>query len=419
MNPYMTERPERSRSLEKRFIMLAFRRMYLGFVFTVSAFCALTLIMPDISRADWSVTPTFLVEEQYSDNWFRAEEGEDTFWVTRISPGLSLRYATSRSQLSLDGSYSYSWHYSPSNDANASDEDYSGADVSLYAAYQPTTRVTLDLRNNFTRTREPASTDQFSQSTDRNLYWRNTVTPSILYDIAEKGQIRLAYQGDVLMWESSDPGQGDSKEHQGTLTLTYNLNSTNHLDLESHVARRSYDAGLSDYYRYQSKLIFRHEFNTYFSGRVGAGHQHRDYDESDLDDSDEPVFDAGLTGATDRTKIDLSAERNLVNFTTEDDYFTALRVNLSLQRIFQEVIRTYAGGYYQRSNHIESPRRDHTYNGFVGVGYRFFRKMFEVSLEYSYTNRDSNETGRDYVENQVFLRLNMSYDNFLDLFQKE
>jgi hypothetical protein len=39
--------------------------------------------------------------------------------------------------------------------------------------------------------------------------------------------------------------------------------------------------------------------------------------------------------------------------------------------------------------------------------------MLEVSLEYNYTERDSNEAGLDYDENRVFLRIDFVYDTGL------
>jgi hypothetical protein len=62
------------------------------------------------------------------------------------------------------------------------------------------------------------------------------------------------------------------------------------------------------------------------------------------------------------------------------------------------------------SDYENSRREDDTYQGLLGVGYSFLDKMFEVSLEYSYTERDSNEAGLDYDENRVFLRIDFVYD---------
>ncbi len=378
----------------------------------ISILCSCSLLVPDVSMAELHFRPRLSVEQEYNDNWFRAEENEEEFWVTRVSPGFNLEASTDRSRLSLDGAYSYSWHNSPDNDINASNQDYSGVDASLLAAYRLFSRLTVGLSEEFFRTREPASTDEFSDIVDRDIYWRNRVTPSILYDIGEKGSVKLRYRNERLKWvTNTDPGQDDSWENRGILTLTYNLNSTYHLDLESQVWRRTYDGNnVSDYDSYQGELIFRHEFNTYLRGQVGGGYQKRDYDDSALGEQEEFVFDAALNGATELSKLDVAVARNIVDYTTEDEYFTATRAQLFAEHIFLGAIRAYLGGYYQNSDFHNSKREDDTYNGYGGLGYKFFDKLFEVSLEYSYRERDSNETGRDYQENRVFLRLDFVYD---------
>jgi len=394
--------------------MRAFRRMYSGPVFTVSLFCLFNLsllLIPDASMAEVSLTPTLLLEEEYNDNWYRSEENELEFWVTRIWAGFGFGAYTGRSSASLNLSFGPQFHYSPDSNANASNQDYWAAAADLALAYRLSSRVTGSLVNRFTLTREPASTDQFSEETSRQLYWRNQLTPSLRYDLAEKGSITLSYQSDVLLWVSNtDEGQEDSAEHRGILGIVYYLNSRNHLGLNSSISRRTYDEDNSDYYAYTGKFTFWHEFNSYFSGRGGLGYQYRDYDSNDLDDQGKIVFDVGLNGATDRTMLDLSFVRDLVSFTTDDQYYSAYRINLFLQRKFQEALRAYAGGFYQNSDYQNSSREDDTYSVNVGFGYRFFRRFIEFSVEYGYRERDSNEPGRDYEENRVFFRLNFAAD---------
>jgi hypothetical protein len=398
--------------------MRAFRRTYFGFVFTVSVFCLFNLsllFIPNASMAQGVIlTPRLLLETEYSDNWSRSEENEEEFWVTRIWAGFNLgygAYAGGRLSVALDVSLGPQFHYSPDSDADASGQNYFAGNANLALAYRATPKVTTSLVNRFTLTREPSGTDQFSESTDRELYWRNQLTPSIRYDMAEKGYITLSYLSDVLLWVSNtDEGQEDSTSHGGNANLVYFLNSRNHLGLNGNITRRSYDGPNSNYYDYSGRLNFWHEFNSYFSGRGAVGWKYRDYDSDDLDSQGKVVYDLGLSGATNRTMLDLSFVRDLVSFTTDDEYFTATRANLFLQRRFQEAIRAYVGGYYQYSDYQNSPREDDTYSVDVGFGYRFFRRLIEFSAEYGYRERDSNEPGRDYEENRVFFRLSFGTD---------
>jgi len=145
--------------------MLALRRMCFGFVFTVSVFCLFNLsllLLPNASMAaQVSLTPTLLLEEEYNDNWFRSEENELEFWVTRIWAGFGFGSYTGRSSVTLNFSGGPQSHYSPDSDANASDQDYWAADADLALVYRLSPRLTGALVNTFTLTMLPASTDQF------------------------------------------------------------------------------------------------------------------------------------------------------------------------------------------------------------------------------------------------------------------
>lgn len=393
--------------------MYVCQRAILRFLILLTSVCIICALTAQSASAEMRLRPKIRLEQEYTDNYFRSEKNEAEIWVTSVNPGVEFMYFTDRSRVDLDYVFSYFWHNEDEEEVDTSDLDYAGHNLNLFAAHRLLTRLTLGFTEEFIRTRDPASSDTLSNIEDRNKYWRNRVEPYLHYDIAEKGEARLAYRNEQFNWEQTDPDQEDSSEHRGILTLTYNFNSTNHLDLQSMVWNRDYDGDLSDYDSYQGELTYRREFSSWLKGEAGAGYHKRDFNQSDLDDQDEFIYHIMLNAKTDVSKANLSFERNLVDFTTGNEYFTAYRADLNGEYIFIDVIRAYAGGYYQLSDYIDSPREDDTYKGIVGVGYSFLEKMFEVSLEYNYKERDSNQDGRDYEESRVFLRIDFIYDTGL------
>ena len=381
-------------------------------IFLISV-CIIFAVSAKSASAEMRLRPKILLEQEYTDNYFRSEENEVEIWVTSVNPGIEFSYFTDRSRVDFDYVFSYFWHNEDEDDVDSSDLDYSGHNLNLLAAYRFLTRLTLGVTEEFIRTREPASADRFSNINNRNKYWRNRISPYLQYDIAEKGEAKLAYRNEQFNWEQTDPGQEDSSENRGILSLTYNLNSTNHLDLQGMIWKRNYDGDLSDYDSYQGELTYRREFSSVWKGEAGAGYHKRDFDESELDDLDEFIFHIMLDAATDISKLNFSFERNIVDFTISNEYFVAYRADFYGEYILIDAIRAYAGGYYQLSDYKNTSREDDTYNGRLGVGYSFLDKMFEVSLEYNYTERDSNEAGLDYDENRVFLRIDFIYDTGL------
>ena len=353
----------------------------LRLVILVGVICLCGTLQIEFARAEMHLRPTLLLEQHYTDNYFRSEFNPIEMWITRISPGVQWEVYTDRSRLDLDYVFSYFWHNSPEEGIDESDLDYAGHDLYFFAGHRFTSRLTAGLVDEYILTREPASSDRFSNIVDRNKYWRNRLEPFITYDIAEKGEAKLAYRNEQLEWLERSPGEEDSSENRGILTLTYNLNETNHLDLEGQVWKRDYKGILSDYESYQGKLIFRHEFTTFLKGQAGAGYHSRNFEKPSLEDADEPVFHLSLQGDTELTKVNLFFERNLVDFTTGDAYFTATRFNGYVEHIFLDALRPYLGGYYQFSDYLNSNREDDTYNIHAGLGYRFLNDIFELSLE--------------------------------------
>ncbi len=235
--------------------------------------------------------------------------------------------------------------------------------------------------------------------------------PYIAYDIEEKGQIRLGYRNEILQYiEPFEAPTNDSVEHRGLLTLTYNFNTQNHLDIDVQVWQRSFDDQGSEYYSYQAELVYRHEFNTFLRGEVGAGFHWRDFDDEALEDWKEPVVHGSLTGESDKTELYVSFERNINDFTISDQYLTSYRLDGYAKHRFTEVFWGEAGGYFQFSDYEESIREDSTVNIFAGVGVTLLSEILDIGLRYSYTHRDSNEDAFDYNEHQVFLGITATYD---------
>ncbi len=387
------------------------KRFVLGLMM-VGYFCFGHMLAHRVSWADFSVQPNITVEEEYTDNFYRAERRPTAVWITRVSPGFNMQGLTERSRLELNYHFNYYWYNDVNGAADTSELNYPGHDLDLYAATQLTSKLKLGLNENFILTREPAYSDMYSQIVSPDKYLRNRVTPALTYDIAEKGEVKLAYRNEYLSYlQPTVPSHEDSLENRGILTLTYHLNSTNHLDLENQYWRRDYEGDInSGYDSYQALLIFRREFSSYLEGHAGAGYHHRDFFQSQLSNINMFAYSIGLTGHTERSKLFVSFDHNLNDFTVSDQYFSAYLFKVMGEHLFLDRIRAYVGGFYQYSRYFDSPRRDDYWNATVGLGYLFFDKRLELSVEYDRNDRNSNQPGYSYVENQVYFRVAARHD---------
>ena len=186
------------------------------FLLGVAACFILLLGLPVHGSAEVVIKALITVEEMYSSNFYAAEEDEVPVFVTRVSPGLSIKAETDRSNLAFDYSLNAFWHYDDEDWVDTSEDDYVGHDLTLEAGYNLTQKFGIGISEEFFLTREPGASDRFSESTTRDKYWRNRVMPYMNYDIAEKGQIRLGYRNEVLEYLDSDSAAtNDSVEHRG------------------------------------------------------------------------------------------------------------------------------------------------------------------------------------------------------------
>ncbi len=364
------------------------------------------------ARSELHIQPDFIVEEEYTDNFYRSQLFPAAVWVNRVSPGFNLQALTERSRLELNYHLSYYSYRDVNEELDTSRLNYFGQDLNLFAATQLSSKLNLEINENFILTREPAYSDVFSQIVTPDKYERNRLTPALTYDIAEKGQVRLAYRNEILNYlQPTQPSHENSTENRGVLTLTHNLNSTNHLDLENQFWHRNYQGNVnSDYDSYQSLLIFRREFSSYLEGHVGAGYNFRDFFQESLNDVGVFAFRMGLTAHTERSKLFFSLERNMNDFTVGDEYFSAYLLRVSGEYLFLNRIKATLGGFYQNADYFDSPRIDKIWSTNVGIGYLFFDKRLELSVEYDHFNRNSNQPGYSYVENQVYFRISAHHD---------
>jgi hypothetical protein len=393
---------------------------FLQYAFSITVIAAVylfQLVNPCIvsAAAEWTFTPSMTVAGVFDDNYFRSQTNKTSVWTTQYAPGIALQGLTDRSRLDLNYTLGYFENFGQRGKTDMSSQDYLGHDLSLFAATKVYERFMTGIEETFIQTREPGSTDNVSNITVRDEYWRNRVSPFIKYDIGEKGELKAAYRMEQLTWQDA-PNRPNSNENRGALTGTYNLNSTNHIDLDEQIWRREYTYSkasgyVSDYDSYQTSLIYRRDLSSWLTARASVGYQYRTFDNNALPAINCPTFLIGVAGATDKTKLGLSFEHNLVDFTLSNSYFDAYRLNAFAQRLFfEDRFRAYLGGYYQLSDYYDSTRADNTYNIYAGLGYSFYNKIFEISIEYQFTNDTSNMSTFNYSDNMIFLRLTAKYD---------
>ena len=375
------------------------------------------------TRAEVTIQPLIIVGWQYNSNYFRSEVDEiavDTYFV---KPGVELQYDTGRSQIVADFLLEPFWFNDrdtpPPGVRDPSDDDFVGFRGNLAAKTKLTDRVSLGLDDSIFKTRDPARSDVFSDSVERDKYIINRLSPYIYYDFGKRFDVSLKYTNTLT--DFSEDLDEDSLEHKGTVNLFYNFSRRTAAFLSYDIWERDYDEESSTYLSNQVRLNIRKQFHR-FKFSAGGGYHHRSFDDSTLDDLDLFSWKIKVEGqnppapeSSPRARMMLAFGQNFNNAGTNDEYFVATRLDALVGYAFMGKINTEIQGYYQNSDYENDPenRDDDTYSISGLIGYNFWRKT-TLAFEVGHTRRESNIAGRDYDDTFAAVTLDMRFD-FKDL----
>ena len=381
-----------------------------------AALAVLWMALPPLSvssAADFDIVPKVSGSWRYDSNYFLANFNERPVFTYLLQPGLDLGIETAKSSVKLNYTLDAYWYDDrdsvPPLERAASDYNYVGQTGDLQMRYQAFPRLQFGLDDTLRLTRDPAQSDQFSDSIIRAKYCLNAVTPLMIYEFGPKFNAAVRYRNTKI--DYLDPKDiEDSRENRGIFDFIYNFNRRNSIDLQYQYWRKDYEVS-SDYSSNQVKLIFRRQMRS-FDLIVGAGYQNRNYNDSTLGNDGVFTYNVILDGEIlekRRAYATFRAEQNLNDQAFGSDYFIATRFGLSGGYEFTPKLSADALTSYQISDYQLTPRKDKTYTLSGSVNYRFTRWMaFNVAV--GYETRDSNIFGLDYDNTFVIARLNFAYE---------
>lgn len=372
--------------------------------------------------AEISIQPLVIVGWEYNSNYFRSEVDEVAVDTYYIKPGVRLNYDSGKSKIKSSFLLEPYWFNDrdspPPGVRDASDDDFVGFRGKIAADTKLTDRVTLGLDDTIFKTRDPARSDVFSDSIERDKYIINRLSPYILYDFGERFDGELRYTNTLT--DFSDDIEEDSLENKGYISLFYNFSRRSAAFLSYGIWERDYDGDSSTYLSNQVKLNFKRQFNRFFL-TAGGGYHHRSFDDDDaLDDLDLFSWKIMIDGqeppapeSSPRAWMQLAIGQNFNNSGRNDEYFVATRVDAQIGYVFMEKITTEIKGYYQNSDYENDPanRDDDTYSVSGLIGYNFWKKT-TLAVEVGHTTRESNIAGRDYDDTFAAVTLDMRFDPF-------
>lgn len=120
------------------------------------------MVIKPILKAGW----------RYDSNYFKSETDDHAVSTYSVKPGILVGYETAKSIISLDASLDFQKYHDeddvPAGLAGADEDDYTGQLAVFKAESQLFDRLSIGLDETYMKTRDPASSEQYSNATERN-----------------------------------------------------------------------------------------------------------------------------------------------------------------------------------------------------------------------------------------------------------
>lgn len=417
------------------------------FIFAVFVFFCLT-VAPSAYGADLlsKFRPYISISEEYNDNLDLKSTNKKDAFITTVQPGLKFSNMDKTAGIDLDyslGIVSYS---------KETDRNYISHNGSLNAKYMTSEHVNFYLKESFIRSDEPREREYFTTTADnryvlatetqREVYWRNVVAPTIEYQFGPESRLGVNYRNNIYQTESTT--SQNSKENYINPFLSYWFDKQNGIYLEYGFTSGDFESD-PDLKGHRTNARYTNRFSAKFSAFVEYTFSRRDFASPGIDyDVHEP--DVGMTFTMTPT---LTASAQAGYFWTEpktgpkrdgisykgelanvdprttyklslqggytEDFFTSEnlgfnryhRLTGSLTHLLEKRISIGCSGSLERAD-FDADRRD-TIWGIGGMASCMPLKWLTLSLEVSHRDRDSNVNSNDYTENRGILRITATY----------
>lgn len=402
-------------------------------------FCAVGLS----EAAEFTLTPSIAVSEEYTDNVFARRDNKRSDFITHVLPGLALKYNASLWDWDIKYLFDYRYYARDTHGDETNHNLDAKGHVRLIDDF-----LLLDISDTFRRvsldvTRDRTLDSPVYDQTDSNTFM---VSPYIQFHPTSKTTLKTGYRY-VNTWYN-DPDAIDKREHSGFLDVTYEFSPKLNVTAGYLFTRQN---SINSSNRHAPYAGFRYEYADKSFLFAQGGFTWIKY--SNGASSDYPIWSAGITHTFDSYVLNftvgqqypedplgtstrqmnykLSLTRNLergsIMAFTEYSRFDTSDSNYNLRRgITAEDTRKYGGGITIKYDLLEklntsltaaAEKYDHLRTGSYTRRIYFnpaltysFPKGISVSLNYSFVDYYSPKVYEDnYQVNRVILEAKKTF----------
>lgn len=329
------------------------------------------------------------LDNRYDDNITYVTTDEKADFYTTLSLGLGAKYEGKRLSFDISGDLNQDIFYKYNNFNNMNE------DATLNLQCELSRYDTLNLRNTFTHDYEPRSFESaFGRIGGRYSYYWNDLDIALTHEITKQLLLSGRYANYASFYDRSE--LSDSIMNSVGAQIQYALSSATNFFLSYDYSVRTFSGGGSPYLnmistgfrQYLTKKLYTEAYGgVQFIKSYGGG------------STTKPYYKVSLIGDLDENTV---ASLSYINETSIVSYsrnnFARWRVSTDISRKLAQRLWGSASAFYGEG---EYEAVDIT-NNFAGISAGFtydVSKDIKVSVNYTYSNNDSNDISDDYTKN--------------------
>ncbi len=406
------------------------------FVFCLLISLIFSIILTEAVFADFTLTPSILLKEEYNDNIYLTPDHEEDDLITTVAPSVSLDYQANLLTLNLNYTL-FSKFYIHNSKEN--DFYHSATLDSTVNLYRDT--LFIHITDHFKREpidekRQTGLDNILVNMTDSNTF---TFNPYVVYPLTSTLQARADYIYENI-WYEHHSGD-DTKNHTFSLSLSKEFSETLKGTISySYLIHKP--RFTEEYDRQDLRADIEYEVGPALTLRGGLGHSWYNYDSSDIDDEDYNFWNAGLTyrlteavtadasyslehvesvtsGTYKNKKYEatLSYDKNITAklraFNTKAEYLESNRedkstgVALDLSMPLTEKLTTSLTGTYTEYKFKPEDVKDKRYGLRASVDYEL--RIATLTVGYTYNKNNSTDDSKEYTNNIIWAETRISF----------
>ena len=392
--------------------------------------------------------PYISLKEEYSDNLNLTSTNKKEDFFTTVQPGI--KFSNMDKQAGVDLDYSLgAVFYGKNNNL-----DYISHNASLNAKYLTSQHINFYLKESFIRSDNPQEREYFTTDadnkyvlatkTDRTVYWRNVVAPTLEYQFGPENRVGVNYRNNIYRTDSAS-GQ-NSREDYINPFFSYWFDKQNGIYLEYGLTYGDFEKN-PDLTGHRANARYTNRFSAKSSAFAEYTYSKRTYAEPSTADYDIHEPTVGMTFAFSPTltasaqagyfwtkpktgdgKDGFSYKGELANIDPRttyrlslqggytEDFFTAEnlgfnryhRLTGSLNHQLDKRMSIGCFGNLERAE-FGSPEHRDTVWGIGGTASYMPLKWLTLSLEVSHRDRQSDVALYEYTENRGMLKITATY----------